>query len=145
MKKIEKIIYVAAVVKDPVDLEKHIDPQMPNRYCHHVTLKYGGIDELPEFIGREISFGAGIKASNDKAVALFGCVDDFDAFRYAGVQQQHITICTATGVAPAYSNQLKDEGCCERIEIVNVPCTIGAFVVFDDDSTGWVFDKDGDK
>ena len=54
---------------------------------------------------------------------------------------QHITICTAADVKPVYSNNLLDEGYCEFIDDVVVPCRVGAFVVFEDDNTGWVFNN----
>ena len=139
---IKRIIYVAAVVNNPCQLNEFIDNKMPNKYCHHVTLKFGGIDELPSFLGKEVAFIGDLKAYNDKAVAIIGDIADDEISNYVGDDHvQHITVCTAADVKPVYSNNLLDEGYCEFIDDVVVPCRVGAFVVFEDDSTGWIFNN----
>jgi hypothetical protein len=112
---------------------------MINKYCHHVTIQYGGIDELPAYLGKEVTFIAKRLYANDKAVALFGELSSADADmpipRYA-----HITISTADGVKPVYSNKLPEEGTCKMMYVVPlIKCTIGAFVEYEDGSTDWVF------
>jgi hypothetical protein len=139
---IKRIIYTAAVVNDPRQLHKFIDDNMPNKFCHHVTLKFGNVNEIPSFIGKEVAFVGDLKAYNDKAVALIGNIADDEISNYIGDDHvQHITICTAADVKPVYSNNLLDEGYCEFIDEVAVLCRVGAFVVFDDDTTGWVYNK----
>lgn len=140
--KIKRIIYVAAVVNDPESLNKFVDDNMKNKYCHHVTIRFGEIKELPSFIGRTVNFIADLKAFNDKAVAIFGEIQDKEICDYIGKDKyQHITISTADDVKPVYSNNLIEEGTGEFIEETAVECKVGAFVVFEDNSTGWIFEK----
>jgi hypothetical protein len=137
--KITKIIYTAAVVNNPEQLNMFVDPTMPNKYCHHCTLQYGDIDELPSYLGKEVCFVGKRIYANAKAVAMFGelagCEDVVITNKY-----HHITISTADGVKPVYSNQLIEEGTCKMLDASPViKCTIGAFVVYEDGSTDWVF------
>ena len=141
---IKRIIYVAGVVTDDKDLVKLIDSNMPNKFCHHVTLKFGNIDKLPSFIGKDFDFESVALVKDDKAIALAGYIPDNEVEDYMidadDKHGAHITICTAEGVKPVYSNELLIYGDHEA-HYVTIPCRVGAFVVFEDDSTGWVFNN----
>lgn len=141
---IKRIIYVAGVVMDDKDLVKLIDNNMPNKFCHHVTLKFGNIDKLPSFIGKEFVFESVVLVKDEKAIALAGYIPDNEVEDYMidadDKHGAHITICTAEGVKPVYSNELLIYGDHEA-HYVTVPCRVGAFVVYEDDSIGWVFNK----
>lgn len=141
---IKRIIYVAGVVMDDKDLVKLIDNNMANKYCHHVTLKYGNVKKLPSFIGREFVFESVVLVKDEKAIALAGYIPDNEVYDYLidadDKTGAHITICTAEGVKPVYSKELLIYGDHEAC-YVTVPCRVGAFVVFDDDTTGWVYNK----
>lgn len=141
---IKRIIYVAGVVMNDKDLVKLIDNKMPNKYCNHVTLKYGNVKELPSFIGKYFNFESVALVKDDKAIALAGYIPDNEVEDYMidadDKHGAHITICTAEGVKPVYSNELLIYGDHEA-HYVTVPCRVGAFVVYEDDSIGWVFNK----
>lgn len=141
---IKRIIYVAGVVMDDKDLVKLIDSNMPNKFCHHVTLKFGNIDKLPSFIGKEFDFESVALVKDDKAIVLAGYIPDNEVEDYMidadDKHGAHITICTAEGVKPVYSNELLIYGDHEA-HYVTIPCRVGAFVVFEDDNTGWVFNN----
>lgn len=141
---IKRIIYVAGVVMDDKDLVKLVDNKMPNKYCNHVTLKFGNIDKLPSFIGKEFDFESVALVKDDKAITLAGYIpdDEVEDYMIDGDDKHgaHITICTADGVKPVYSNELLIYGDHEA-HYVTVHCRVGAFVVFEDDSTGWVFNN----
>lgn len=138
---IEQIVYIAGVVLNDALLLPLVDPDMPNVYCHHVTIKYGGIDKLPGFVGDEITFVGERLVSDDCGVALAGYLSDAGVNSYMPKDQiPHITICTSEGVPPVYSNNLirNSDGVGVKIRI---KLRLGAFVRFNDRSTGWIFNK----
>ena len=141
-KKIKKIIYIAGVVKSDIKLKQLVEPKYPNIYCHHMTIKYGDINELPEFIGEEIKFHADAIYKDEKAIAITGIASDSKVrnFMKTNKQKPHITICTANGVKPVYSNELILSKNKEDIEL-DIDLTIGAYCIFDDDSKDWLFEK----
>ena len=146
MKKIKEIIYLAGVVFNPISrskLKKFINSKMPNIYCHHMTVKYGGIKEIHDSLGMKIKFNTEKIFFNEKAIAISGNIDEpiIKNIMEESNQHAHITICTAAGVAPVYSNDLLKEG--NSLEYQDsIFLKFGAFVVFEDDSTGWVFESE---
>lgn len=145
MKQIKEIIYLAGVVVNNVNrnkLKKFINSNMSNVYCHHMTVKYGNIDELPNFLGIEFTFRTDKVFFNKQAIAISGFVDDpyIKKIMKEANQKAHITICTADGVSPVYSNKLLEVG--NNIEYTDtILLKFGAFVVFEDNNIGWVFDN----
>lgn len=142
MKKIKKIVYLAGVVINQDNLRKFVNSNMPNSYCHHMTVKYGNIDKLPDFLGSKFKFTINKIFFNEKGIAASGVVGStfIKKIMEETNQAAHITICTANGIAPAYSNELLKEG--NSIEYNDhVALKFGAFVVFEDDSTGWVYNS----
>lgn len=142
MKKIKEIIYLAGVVLNQNKLKKFVNSNMPNTYCHHMTVKYGNINELPDFLGMKFKFNTEKIFFNEKAVAISGNINESSIKKIMeeANQHAHITISTADGVAPVYSNDLLKEG--NSLEYKDdVMLKFGAFVVFEDKSTGWIFKK----
>ncbi len=143
-KTIKNIIYIAGVIADKKDLLAFFSPDdYPNVYCDHMTIKYGDIDELPKNIGKKFNFIVNVIAFNEKAIAVAGEPDNDDIknlMKSIG-QFPHITLCTVEGVKPVYSNELLKTGYCEKIDQLVIPMKVGAFVAYDDDTTGWVFTK----
>ena len=140
MKQIEKVIYVDGVITDNTSLKKLVNKTMPNTYCHHMTIKFGGLDDIPSYNGIEIEFVCEKVFFNKSAVAVSGYVNDplIAKVMNSNKQHAHITVCTNQGVAPVYSNTLLEVG--DSIEYHDVvKMKIGTFVAFTDGSTGWIF------
>ena len=140
MKQIEKIIYVAGVVTDNNSLKKLVNSNMPNIYCHHMTIKFGGLDDIPSYNGIETIFIVERVFFNDSAIAVSGYVNDSLIAKVMNINNQHahITVCTNQGVAPVYSNTLLEVG--DSIEFHDVvKMKVGTFVAFTDGTTGWIF------
>lgn len=139
-KNIKEIIYVAGVVLNQNTLKKFVNSKMPNIYCHHMTVKYGNIDKLPDFLGMKFKFISDKIFFDEKAIAAAGHVDSkfIQDMMEETNQAAHITICTAENIKPVYSNDLLKTG--SSIEYRNnVTLKFGAFCSFDDGTTGWVF------
>ena len=142
MKKIKNIIYLAGVVINQNKLKKFVNSEMPNVYCHHMTVKYGNINELPNNLGMKFKFNIDKIFFNEKAIAASGDVNSSiikDIMKEAN-QHAHITICTAEDVAPVYSNELLNVGNSIKYKD-EITLKFGAFVVFEDETTGWVYKK----
>lgn len=138
----KNIIYVAAVLTaDNVDWE----PAHANKHYHHVTLAYGNVDVLPNFIGQKVTFVADRYYCNEKGEAVTGKFTEQEINDYAAEhgQKLHCTISCADGIQPVYSNELIKKYFGEHLEdeYEYLDCKVGAFVKYDDGSTGWIFDK----
>lgn len=141
-KNIKEIIYIAGVVTNNTELLKLVEEGYPNTYCHHMTIKYGNIDELPEFIGAKFNFNSNLIYKDVSAIAITGNIDNSSVkdMMNKNNQHAHITICTAEGIKPVYSNVLikTEEG--EELKI-KVPMIVGAFCIFEDGTKDWVYEK----
>ena len=139
---IKKIIYTAGILME--DVEVAVPSNYTNIFLHHMTIQFGfDGTELPDYIGKEFKFYVDAEYSDAKAIALSGRIDNGEI---AGVmdalgQKAHITVATVDGVKPVYSNQLLKTGIRNNVDIDTIKMKAGAFVVFDDDTTGWVFEK----
>ena len=138
-KKIKKIIYIAGVVKSDTKLQQLVESKYPNIYCHHMTIKYGDINELPDFIGKEIKFHADAIYKDEKAIAITGIASDSKVrnFMKTNKQNPHITICTANGVKPVYSNELilsknKEDIEVNNLEILDKDCILTDYTTIKD-------------
>lgn len=141
-KNIKEIIYIAGVVTNNTELLKLVEDGYPNVYCHHMTIKYGNITELPEFIGAKFNFNSNLIYKDVSAIAITGKIDNSSVkdMMNKNNQRAHITICTADGIRPIYSNVLikTEEG--EELNI-KVHMIVGAFCIFEDGTKDWVYEK----
>lgn len=105
-----------------------------------MTIKFGGIDTLPDFIGEEINFTADKIYKDDNGIAITGFIDNSEIknLMKSNNQHAHITICTASGVKPVYSNTLISQVDGSKIKL-NVKMKVGAFCIFEDGSKGWIY------
>lgn len=142
MKNIKGIIYLAGVVTDNSSLLKLVEENYPNIYCHHMTVKYGNIGELPNCLGIEFNFIGTAIYKDENAIAVVGFPGNniIQTMIEQNNQQAHITICTAENIKPVYSNSLIQRARGKNTGMV-VPMKFGAFCVFDDNTTGWVFES----
>lgn len=139
---IKKIIYVAGVIIE--DVEVTVPYGYPNYFFHHMTIQFGFTDvDLPDYIGEEFNFIVDAEYSNDKAIALSGYADNEAIANVMEENSQlpHVTVATADGIKPVYSNELLHVGTRNEVAIDTIKMKAGAFVVFDNDTTGWVFEK----
>ena len=139
---IKKIIYTAGVISE--EIEVAVPSNYTNLYMHHMTVQFGfdGV-ELPDYIGEEFNFIVDAEYSDDKAIALSGHIDNEAIAEVMDEHNQHahVTVATIDGVKPVYSNELLKTGTRNDVSINTIKMKAGAFVVFDDDTTGWVFEK----
>lgn len=97
-----KIIYNAVVLTDESrrKLMEKIPPKFNNTFYHHITINFG-VQSLPDNIGETVSFDVVGLAEDDSGQAVV----------VSGVERNdngipHITLSTADGVKPVYSNKL---------------------------------------
>ena len=149
MKQITKIIYTAGVV-EPNELDEiNIPEKYPNVFRHHMTIQFGNLDTLPDYIGKEIVFRVDTIFEDEKAIAVSGFIVFYDDevaeqihdLMISNDQIAHITLATAEGIKPVYSNELVRSKNYRFIVPIDVRLRVGAFCVFDDNSTGWVYEK----
>ena len=140
MKEIKNIIYIAGVVTDNYELLALVNNQYSNKFCHHMTIKYGNIVKFPENLGQEFNFVVQSLVYDKNAIAVTGYPDDEEIEKFMQLNNQipHITICTADGIKPVYSNTLIKIGNYQPLNLT-VPMKVGAFVAYTDNTTGWIF------
>jgi len=142
MKNIKKIVYTAGVVIDSTYDKVYNYNAWPSKYVDHMTIQYGGIDTKPQYIGKVFTFIATHVVSDENGVAWIGKIDDKTIEKkMKGIgQHAHITLFTADGVAPVYSNELIGKAEHRPLDRpVAVKMMAGMYVVYDDGSKGWVF------
>ncbi len=142
MKKIKNIIYTAGVITDKLHDKIFNYDAWPNKYADHMTIQYGNITEKPNYIGIEFDFAATHVVSDDKGVAWIGQPLDIEIASLMKTigQHPHITLFTAEGVKPVYSNKLIETADARPLkEPVMVRMKAGMFVAYDDGTTGWVY------
>ena len=141
-KMIKKIIYTAGVIIE--DVEVAVPNKYSNFFMHHMTIQFGfdGV-ALPDYIGNKFNFHVDAEYSDDKAIALSGHIDNEEIAKVMDARNQHahITVATVDGVKPVYSNELLMTGNRNEVNLDTIKMKAGAFVVFEDDTTGWVFEK----
>lgn len=141
-KNIKEIIYIAGVVTNNTELLKLVENGYPNVYCHHMTIKYGNITELPDFIGVKFDFVSNAIYKDESAIAITGKAYNSKVKKMMkeNNQHSHITICTAEGIKPVYSNVLIQTEVGEELKI-KVQMRVGAFCVFEDGSKDWLYEN----
>ena len=151
--KIQKIIYTAIVFAENPFVEAFgkrgfeglVGSGYPNRFCHHVTIQFGfSTTELPDYIGSYPEFEVHEIRKDQNCIAAYGHVSVCDANLRKAMEgvNQHITIATAEGVKPVYAKDMTGETIhAFRWPYFQAYGRVGAFVVFDDGTTGWVFEK----
>jgi tRNA splicing ligase len=141
-KKISKIIYTAGVIVDKLYDKIFNYDAWPNKYVDHMTIQFGNLTEKPTYIGVEFDFIATHVVSDDKGVAWIGQPLDIEIASTMNTigQRPHITLFTANGVKPVYSNELIEKTNARPLkEPVMVRMKAGMFVAYDDGATGWEF------
>lgn len=102
----KKILMIQVVLSDSEHnrLISIFPPKHPNVYAHHMTVAFKPTKEQCEryskFVGQEIEMPVITEVSDDKAQALL--IDSI----YSENEFPHITVSTAEGTKPSYSNQL---------------------------------------
>ena len=149
--KIAKIIYTAVVLNDTENIlfssEKKMAKEYQNFFLHHVTVQFGfQTSELPDYIGEYAEFTIDDIRKDSSAISFhghFSCCSSGKAFRELKqiVAHPHVTICTAEGVKPVYAGTMSPATVIATFQNREVHGRIGAFCVFEDGTTGWVFEK----
>ena len=144
MKTIKKIIYTAGVIIDNSNISSLVSIQYENVYCHHMTIQYGNIEQLPNNLGQEINFISKTLVYDNNAMALIGSTNNDKINKNMSLINQipHIIIYTATGIKPVYSNNLiKSKSSIRSSMELIIPMKIGAFVLYIDNTTDWIFNN----
>lgn len=151
-KTIVKVIYTAMVLDTDKIISKiearylHLD-EYANRFLHHVTVQFGfSSTELPDYIGEYVEFSIDDVRRDVNAVSFHGhfssCSDNAVLRELqASVKHPHITIVTADGIKPVYAGTMTEDKIIVTFQNRAVHGRLGAFVVYDDGTTGWVFEK----
>ena len=136
-----QLIYVAIVLDE--DIQAALPCTHGNKHGHHITLKYGDIDSLPEFIGSDIPFVTEQYFCDEKGEAISVRIMGKDAASYteSAGQRTHLTLSCAEGTSPVYSNELIKNGQGEEMPSLLMQVKVGAFVSNDDGTTEWLFHK----
>jgi len=147
---VKKVIYTAAVVENSA--EKDFLKQFakdPNIYCHHMTVEFGNLDEIPDYVGQRIEVELeDLVIDKDAVLVTVRVLDDVIAVTMINRNQQpHITVSCANGIKPSYSNDILRRNAWPSVErICNnfgqrymLTLRLGAYCVFEDGTTGWVF------
>lgn len=148
---IQKIIYTAVVLDGAEDIlfssEKRIAKEYPNSFLHHVTVQFGfQSTELPDYIGEYVEFSIADLRKDSSAMSFhgrFSCCSSGKAFQTLKemVAHPHITIVTSEGVKPVYAGTMPEDTIVQTFQNREVHGRLGAFCVFADGTTGWVFEK----
>ena len=148
---IQKIIYTAVVLGHTEAIlfseEKRMMKTYKNVFLHHVTVQFGfESTELPDYIGEYVEFSIADLRKDESAMSFHGRFSNCSSSKVLRelkemVMHPHITIATAEGVKPVYAGTMPKETTITTFQNREVHGRIGAFVVFDDGTTGWVFEK----
>ena len=141
LKSIAKIIYTAGVIIDDTYNKVVNDKNWANKYVDHMTIQFGGLTEKPSYIGDEFNFIATHVVEDEKGKAWIGHVENnlviLTKMQELG-QHAHITLFTADGVKPVYSNELIQKvDPIELEEPITVKMQAKMFVAYEDGMTGW--------
>ena len=148
---IQKIIYTAVVLDGTEDIlfyeEKRMMKTYKNVFLHHVTVQFGfQSTELPDCIGEYVEFAIVDLRKDESAMSFHGRFSNCSSSKVLRelkemVMHPHITIATAEGIKPVYAGTMPKETTIATFQNREVHGRLGAFVVFDDGTTGWVFEK----
>ena len=151
-KNIVKIIYTAIVFESTPfftlfgkrSFERFIGEEYSNMHCHHVTIQSGNINKLPEYLGEWPEFEVHSIRKDQSAIAAFGnvTIGSHALLRALEAERQYITIATSGDIDPVYCKNMVGQVIKEyRWPYVQIYGRCGAFCLFEDATTGWVFEK----
>lgn len=134
--KTSDIIYVAAILTKEAQMtlydavEKNVPiPAQWKKYCHHMTIRFKPkeTDHLPVF-GESITLVVTDIFSDEKGIAVKVEPNiNKTSLNMPVSQVPHITIATAPGVQPVYSNELIQKGTGVKPQnIITLPAFVGA-------------------
>ena len=148
---IQKIIYTAVVLNGTEDIlfyeEKRMMKTYKNVFLHHVTVQFGfNSTELPDYIGEYAEFSIADLRKDESAMSFHGRFSNCSSSKVLRelkemVMHPHITIATAEGIKPVYAGTMPEDTIITTFHNREVHGRIGAFCVFVDGTTGWVFEK----
>ncbi|MBX4198447.1 hypothetical protein KW782_03885 [Candidatus Parcubacteria bacterium] len=122
---IHNIIYTGAFLskEEREKILARIQPRHKNIFAHHLTIKFRPTEEDMKHveIGKTISLKVVGVVEDDKAQALVTETD------ISGNEHPHITLSTAEGVEPVYSNELLKTTKAQSIEPFTITATAGFF------------------
>ena len=147
----QKIIYTAVVLDRAEGIlfssEKKMAKEYKNSFLHHVTVQFGfQSTELPDYIGEYVESSIADLRKDESAMSFHGHFSNCSSSKVLRelkemVMHPHITIATAEGIKPVYAGTMPEDTIITTFQNREVHGRIGAFVVFDDGTTGWVFEK----
>lgn len=148
---IQKIIYTAVVLDHTKVIlfprEKRMAKEYANFFFHHVTVQFGVEGtELPDYIGERVEFSVDDTRKDESAMSFHGHFSNCSNGKVLQeikqlVAHPHITIATSEGVKPVYAGTMSDDKIIATFPNRQFYGRIGAFCVFADGTTGWVFGK----
>ena len=140
---IKCIIYTAGIIKDNSKLIRNIPAKYKKIFAHHMTIKFGGFDEisLPNYIGKKFTFIANKLYSDENAIALTGYITNREIAKFMKSinQKAHITIATSDNVQPVYSNELIKTKSFVKINKIKIKMQAGALCIVENNNAKWIF------
>lgn len=113
-----KALYIGLFLDEPSQvrvicaIQRHVGEIHVNKYAHHLTLAFKPtpkeVKALP--IGTEVTLHAVGYGADEKAQVILCSLAYAPASLYCANTHPHITVATADGVSPVYSNKLLANG-----------------------------------
>ena len=123
-----RIVYTAIVLDNPDILKKMFPSEFPDKYYHHVTLRFRPVSK-PSFNGRKSSVRIVSLHKDHLGYAAKVEIDDREVAKYCENKYPHITFATESNVKPVYSNLLIKNSEPEYLrEPLSVNGTVGSFI-----------------
>ncbi len=134
-----RIIYTAAVVVDPSQVDYLVNVcKMTVRQATHITLHFGDQD-IPENLGETVYFIPETHYNDDSLTCVAGKLVGCETTNKVA----HLTLSHEEHRKPFESNKLIQEGGfpLELDDAPAIKCRVGAYVVSDEGTAHWIFDK----
>lgn len=123
-----RIIYTAIVLDNPDMLKKMFPSEFPDKYYHHVTLRFRPVSK-PSFNGRKTSVRIMSLHKDQFGYAAKVEIDDTEVAKYCENKYPHITFATESNVKPVYSNILIKNSEAEMLkDSIVLGGTVGSFI-----------------
>ena len=116
------------VLDNPDVLKKMFPSEFPDKYYHHVTLRFRPVSK-PSFNGRKTSVRIMSLHKDQFGYAAKVEIDDTEVAKYCENKYPHITFATESNVKPVYSNILIKNSEAELLkDSIVLNGTVGSFI-----------------
>lgn len=122
------LTYTAIVLDDPSAVKEMFPCEYPDKYYHHVTLRFRPISK-PRFNGQKVKVSVIATHKDEMAYAASVKIHDNEIAKYCENKFPHITLATESRVKPVYSNLLIKNTEANKLENeIILEGTVGSFI-----------------